>query len=80
MDSDSHRKNLEDSEIAVMGEGVSMYLSLSFWNGGISSIILFVGMSRDSVALSGDLLMGLTPKHRLEFPDLAVPSFAELSL
>lgn len=77
--SDSHRENLEDSERAVMGEGVSMYLPLSFW-GGIRSVTLSVRMFRDSVAFSGDLLMGLTPNHSLEFLDFAVLSFAELLL
>lgn len=50
MDSGSHRENLEGPEIAVMGEGISMYLPLSFWDGGIRSVILFVGMSKASVA------------------------------
>lgn len=63
-----------------MGEGVSMYLPLNFWDGGIRSVILFVRMSRDSVAFSGDLLMGLTCKHSLEFLDLPMLSFAELLL
>lgn len=44
MHSDSHRENLEDSERAVMGEGVSTYLPLCFWDGGVRSITLSVRM------------------------------------
>lgn len=49
MDSGRHRENLEDSEIAEMGDGVSMYLPLSFWDDGIRSVILFVRISKDFV-------------------------------
>lgn len=49
MDSGSYRENLEGLEIVVMGEGIFMYLFLSFWDGGIRSVILFVGMFKDFV-------------------------------
>ena len=80
MGSDSLGENLEDSERAEMGKGVFMCLPLSFWDGGIRTVILSVRMSRDSVAFSGDLLTDFTPKHSLEFLDFAMPSFAELLL